>query len=153
SQRTLEVWDDLGLATEALDAGLELRRQHVFVNRREVLDSDTGFPGEAPYKYPLLLPQPECERILGSHLGRLGVRVERGVALRSFAEEGDGVRATLARPAGEEVVRCRYLVGCDGAHSTVRHGLGLPFEGGRFPVEFLLADVEIGWQFPHAAAC
>jgi 2-polyprenyl-6-methoxyphenol hydroxylase-like FAD-dependent oxidoreductase len=48
SQRTLEVWDDLGLVNEALDAGLILRRQRVFVNRREVSDGDTAYPDEAP---------------------------------------------------------------------------------------------------------
>jgi 2-polyprenyl-6-methoxyphenol hydroxylase-like FAD-dependent oxidoreductase len=153
SQRTLEVWDDLGIVTEALDAGLSLRRQCVFVNRQQVLDADVALPDEAPYKYPLLLPQPETERILANHLARFGVPVERGVELRSFAEDGEGVQASLAKPGGSETVRCRYLVGCDGAHSTVRHGLQLPFEGGRFPAEFLLADVEIRWFINHPTAC
>ena len=154
SQRTLEVWDDLGIVTEALEAGMTLERQRVFVNRQEVLDADVAFPDEAPYKYPLSLPQPETERLLAAHLERFGVRVERGVELRSFEEDGDGVRATLVRPGGGvETLRCRYLVGCDGAHSTVRHELRLPFEGGRFPSEFLLADVAIDWGLSHSAAC
>jgi 2-polyprenyl-6-methoxyphenol hydroxylase-like FAD-dependent oxidoreductase len=151
SQRTLEVWDDLGIVTEALDAGLTLRRQRIFVNRQEVLDADVAFPDEAPYKYPLLLPQPQTERILAAHLTRFGVAVERGVELRSFAEDPDGVQATLAGPGGATTVRCRYLVGCDGAHSTVRQELRLPFEGGRFPAEFLLADVAIDWDLGPAA--
>jgi 2-polyprenyl-6-methoxyphenol hydroxylase-like FAD-dependent oxidoreductase len=29
----------------------------------------------------------------------------------------------------EETVSADWLVGCDGAHSTVRHVLGAPFEG------------------------
>src|SRR5262245_43513686 len=153
SARTLEVWDDLGLVADALDAGLTLRRQRVFINREQVLDADVAFPGEAPYPYPLALPQPETERLLREHLARLGVTVERGAELRSFVQDDDGVSATIATPQGEETVRCLYLAGCDGAHSTVRRQLGLPFEGGRFPVEFLLADVEIGWEFPHACAC
>src|SRR5262245_44369266 len=153
SQRTLEVWDDLGLVTEALDAGLTLRRQHLFVNRAQVVDADVAYPDEAPYKYSLLLPQPETERLLTTHLERLGGRIERGAELRSFVEDADGIQATVETSAGVETLRCRYLVGCDGARSTVRHQLGLPFEGGRFPVEFLLADAEIGWEFPHACAC
>jgi 2-polyprenyl-6-methoxyphenol hydroxylase-like FAD-dependent oxidoreductase len=154
SQRTLELWDDLGIAAEALDAGMYLLRQRVFIDRQDVLDADTAFPDEAPYKYPLSLPQPQTERILRDHLARFGLHVERGVELSSFEEDGGGVRVTLARTGGSpETVHCRYLVGCDGAHSTVRHGLGLPFEGGRFPAEFLLADVEIGWEFIHDAAC
>ncbi len=154
SQRTLEVWDDLGIVTEAMDAGLTARRQRVFVNRESVVDADVAFPGEAPYRYPLLLTQPETERILAGHLARLGTHVERGVELRSFVADADGVRATLATAnGGEEVLRCRYLAGCDGAHSTVRQQLQLPFEGGRFPTEFLLADVQVDWEFSHATSC
>jgi 2-polyprenyl-6-methoxyphenol hydroxylase-like FAD-dependent oxidoreductase len=152
SLRTLEVWEDLGIVTEALDAGLLLRRPRVYVNGRPVMDADTGYPDDAPYKYPLSLPQPETERILANHLSRFGVAVERGVELRSLAEDAAGVRATLATAGGEMAVRCRYLVGCDGAHSAVRHGLQLPFEGGRFPVEFLLADVAIDWRFDRDGA-
>jgi len=29
----------------------------------------------------------------------------------------------------EETVSADWLVGCDGAHSAVRHGLGAPFAG------------------------
>jgi 2-polyprenyl-6-methoxyphenol hydroxylase-like FAD-dependent oxidoreductase len=153
SQRTLEVWDDLGIVTEALDAGLNLQRRRVFVNREQVTDGDTAFPGEAPYRYFLSLPQPETERILAAHLARFGVHVERGVELRSFSDRADGVEATLGTAGGTEPVRCRYLVGCDGAHSTTRHGLQVPFEGGKAPVNFLLADVEIGWDISHGTSC
>jgi 2-polyprenyl-6-methoxyphenol hydroxylase-like FAD-dependent oxidoreductase len=111
SQRTLEVWDDVGIVNEALDAGMSLRRQRVFLNRTQVADAGTAFPGEAPYQYPLLLPQPEIERILTAHLARFGVLVERGVELQSFTEGADGVEATLAVTGGTESVRCRYLVG------------------------------------------
>jgi 2-polyprenyl-6-methoxyphenol hydroxylase-like FAD-dependent oxidoreductase len=153
TQRTLEVWDDLGIVSQALDAWMTLGRQRVFINRAQVADADTAFPGEAPYPRPLSLPQPETERILAAHLARFGVRVERGVELRSFRDDGEAVEAALGTAGGTEIVHCRYLVGCDGAHSAVRHGLQLPFEGGRFPVSFLLADVAIGWEFSPATAC
>src|SRR5204863_49885 len=41
-----------------------------------------------------------------------------------------------------------YIVGCDGAHSSVRHQLGLGFEGGRFEEEYMLADAEVQWSLP-----
>jgi 2-polyprenyl-6-methoxyphenol hydroxylase-like FAD-dependent oxidoreductase len=47
-----------------------------------------------------------------------------------------------------ETLCCRYLVGCDGAHSIVRHGLGLSFEGDQYPLEFMLGDVEVHWALP-----
>lgn len=48
----------------------------------------------------------------------------------------------------ERTVRAQYLVGCDGAHSQVRKGLGLSFEGDAFPEEYMLADVEVDWDLP-----
>ena len=35
------------------------------------------------------------------------------------------------------------MVGCDGAHSRVRHELGLAFEGQPYPNDWLLADVAL----------
>lgn len=152
SPRTLELFDDLGLAADALDAGLLLERQRTFVNGEPASTVEAVYPGDAPYRHPLLLPQPETERILRDHLARLGGDVERGVALESFVEHGDRIEAVLASDRGKETVVCRYLVGCDGAHSAVRRGLGVSFEGGRFPSEFLLADVAIDWEIPHGEA-
>ncbi|MFJ6723119.1 FAD-dependent monooxygenase, partial [Streptomyces sp. NPDC091259] len=48
-----------------------------------------------------------------------------------------------------EEIRTRFLVGCDGAHSVVRKGLGLTFEGGALPDEYMLADVEVDWDMPY----
>ena len=39
------------------------------------------------------------------------------------------------------------MIGCDGAHSTVRHQLQLPFEGAEYRASFLLADVETNTKF------
>jgi 2-polyprenyl-6-methoxyphenol hydroxylase-like FAD-dependent oxidoreductase len=49
-------------------------------------------------------------------------------------------------------VRARYLVGCDGAHSSVRQGAGIPFEGGRYPHTFALADLELDGELERDAA-
>jgi 2-polyprenyl-6-methoxyphenol hydroxylase-like FAD-dependent oxidoreductase len=76
--------------------------------------------------------------------------VRRGLTLASFAEGPDGVRARLVDGAGaEHRVSCRWLVGCDGAHSAVRRGLGLPFEGDKYAMTFMLGDVEVDWELPR----
>ena len=41
-----------------------------------------------------------------------------------------------------------FVVGCDGAHSTVRHLLNLPFEGAEYEALFLLADVQTNQALP-----
>src|SRR5262249_54067708 len=86
-------------------------------------------------------PQSDTERVLEEHLEQLGVKVERTVTLESFTEGGAGVAAVLRKANGEtETVDAGWLAGCDGAHSTVRHGLGLEFEGTTQPSDWYLAD-------------
>lgn len=105
-------------------------------------------PPEVPYTFAAL-PQYETERLLEEYVAGLGTVIERGTELLSFDQDATGVTARLRTSDGaEEEVRAAYLVGCDGAHSTVRKGLGLSFEGGAFPEEFMLADVETDWDLP-----
>ncbi|WP_179887874.1 FAD-dependent monooxygenase, partial [Streptomyces sp. b94] len=98
-------------------------------------------PPEVPYGFAAL-PQCDTERLLEEFLGRYGTGIERSTALVAFAQDPAGVTSRLTTTSGDEVeVRSRFLVGCDGAHSAVRKGLGLSFEGGAFPEEYMLADV------------
>jgi FAD binding domain-containing protein/aromatic ring hydroxylase-like protein len=73
-----------------------------------------------------------------------GVRPERRVDLVGFQTDLDGLTCTLRDDDGRtEQVRTRYLVGCDGANSTVRRVAQIPFEGGVYPQPFVLADLEV----------
>ncbi|MFF7177226.1 FAD-dependent monooxygenase [Streptomyces sp. NPDC008121] len=155
--RTLEIWDRMGMVREALDAAVPMRGQLVYVNGSEAGRFELTLPPEVPYGFAAL-PQYETERVLEEHLARFGTRIERGVALVSFRQDETGVTARLESvpdpvpdPAGTggEEIRCRYLIGCDGAHSTVRKGLGLSFEGGAFPEEYMLGDLQVDWELPE----
>ncbi|MEU9027583.1 FAD-dependent monooxygenase [Streptomyces sp. NPDC048383] len=146
--RTLEVWDRMGLVRDVLDAAVPMRGQLIWVDGEEQERIDLFLPPEVPYGFAAL-PQYETERILEEHLARFGTGIERSTELVSFTQDAEGVTTRLTGPDGEEELRVRYLVGCDGAHSTVRKGLGLAFEGGAFPEEYMLADVEVGWDLPY----
>ena len=142
--RTLELLQTLGLG-EALAARGSTSTRLVLhsdgatiaqVQLGDIAASDTRFP------YILFVSQAETEALLVDHLRGGGVTVERGVELAD-AEPGEAdVRCVLRRGEREEQVRARYLVGCDGAHSTVRRIADIPFQGGSYPQEFVLGDVE-----------
>ncbi|MFB7160500.1 FAD-dependent monooxygenase [Streptomyces sp. NPDC056242] len=147
--RTLEIWDRMGLARAALEAAVPMRGQLIYVNGREQARIDLVLPPEVPYGFAAL-PQYETERLIEEYVGGLGTFIERNTELLSFTQDEDGVTALLRTDSGaEEELRVRYLVGCDGAHSTVRKGLGLSFEGGAFDEGYMLADVEADWDLPH----
>ncbi|MFD2415989.1 FAD-dependent monooxygenase [Amycolatopsis pigmentata] len=148
--RTMELWEDQGIVRDAMDAGIWLTGQMVLVNGEEVGRMSWELP-ELPYAH-LGLPQYETERILTDRLAALGVRPYRGAELIAFSQDDDGVLATLQMAGGgRETVRAKYLLGCDGAHSTVRELLGLTFTGGlgRFPQLFMLGDVDVDWDMPE----
>ncbi|MBM7057268.1 FAD-dependent monooxygenase [Streptomyces durocortorensis] len=146
--RTLELFDRMGLVREVLDAAVPMRGQLTYVNGAEQGRVELSLPPEVPYGFASL-PQCDTERLLEEFLGRHGTGIERSTALVAFAQDPAGVTSRLTTAAGvEEEVRSRFLVGCDGAHSVVRKGLGLTFEGGAFPEEYMLADVEVGWSLP-----
>ncbi|GAA1273669.1 FAD-dependent oxidoreductase [Kitasatospora nipponensis] len=146
--RTLEVWDRMGLVRAALDAAVPMRGQLTYVNGQAQEPIELALPPEVPYGFAAL-PQYETERILEEFLGRFGTGIERGSELLSFRQDAGGVTSRVVTATGaEREIRSRFLVGCDGAHSVVRKGLGLGFEGGAFPEEYMLADVRVDWDLP-----
>jgi 2-polyprenyl-6-methoxyphenol hydroxylase-like FAD-dependent oxidoreductase len=99
---------------------------------------------DTAYPFLLFISQAEIEEVLAHHLTTHGLAVERGVEMTAFQALADGVIATLRHGNGRiEELRARYLVGCDGAHSPVRHGAGIAFEGGAYPQTFVLADLDL----------
>ncbi len=79
----------------------------------------------------LFLNQPSLERILRKRTQEVGATVRTGCELVSFSEDADGVTATVRDidSHAESEIRCKYLVGADGAHSKVREVLDIPFDG------------------------
>lgn len=147
--RTLEVFDDLGVAEAFLAAGLKVHGLNLYGDGRRLVHLSLD-ELHSPYPFVLDLPQSDTERLLAEHLARFGVRVEREVELTAMEQDAGGVSATLRRADGnEEQVRTPWIVGCDGAHSTVRHAVGMPFEGATYDECWGLADVKVQWDLPH----
>ena len=141
--RTLELLDRAGCTPDFLAAGL--RGRGATVRKGDQVLGETSFETVAsPYNFALMIPQNETERLLTEQLKTLGVAVERKVELTGFCEEDDHVAARLRHADGrEERVETPYLLGCDGAHSAVRHGLGVAFDGAPQGDDWFLADVRL----------
>ncbi len=141
--RSLETFAFMGLIDEFLQKGLHVDQLRLVVNQKPVFQN--RFQAlDSPYPFPLVLPQNDTEAILLSALAQKGIHVERRTELKSFESKNDFVKVLLQKDDGEEEsFDCSYLVGCDGAHSAVRHGLDLPFKGAPYPEGFILADVDL----------
>ena len=144
--RTLEFYRQLGIADRVVASSLRFAAANLWargepVGRIELGDLGAGL---TPFPYVLIYPQDAHEKMLIDVLRELGVRVERPCELLGFEQKADGGEAILARlrsADGEESCRARFLVGCDGAHSTVRETIGVRFPGGTYSRLFYVADV------------
>ncbi|KAB1905789.1 rifampin monooxygenase [Micromonospora sp. AMSO31t] len=96
---------------------------------------------DSAYAYLLGIPQPVIVDLLERHAIDLGAQVRHGGAVVGLAQDDDGVTVELA---GGEQVRSRYLVGCDGARSTVRKLLGVGFPGEPTRTETLMGEMAVG---------
>jgi 2-polyprenyl-6-methoxyphenol hydroxylase-like FAD-dependent oxidoreductase len=143
--RTLEVLDSLGLAEPIVARGNTSARLILHVGAERVASTAFGDIRAKDTRFPFILfvSQAETERVLVEHLASSDVTVERRVDLVRLEPTEGFVSAVLRHPDGsEEHVRASYVVGCDGAHSFVRRAAGFEFEGGSYPEEFVLGDVE-----------
>ena len=143
--RTLELLQGIGLGDALVARGNPSAHLMLHVEGRVVAEAELGGFAGSDTKYPFVLfvSQAETEKLLGDHLAARGVTIERGVELTDFSPNADGVDCALRHRDGRtEAVRVRYLVGCDGAHSTVRKRAGIAFEGDAYLQDFLLGDVE-----------
>lgn len=139
--RTLEQFQRYGIAAAAVERG---RKLHGIDLRSEGNTIISFAFDRIPSRYPflLMLPQSETEKILNAHMESLGVRTERGVELVSLTQPESLVVAVLRHPDGtEEQINPAWVIGCDGAHSTVRGLADIPFEGAGVPLSFFLGDM------------
>lgn len=147
---TLECFSGMGLVEEFLQSGHPLRRL-VFADHGKILNEIPTNEGvDSAYPLPILLPQNKTEEILERRLAALGVEVERGVTLAQCAQDGSKVTVTITQEDGAtEELAFSFLAACDGARSTVRHQLELPFEGETEPLAFVLIDAKIEGNLPE----
>ncbi len=150
--RSLELMRPWGVADELVACGRKVLAAQFFVEKKPSAQVDFGDIGvdDTPYPHLLFASQAETERLCDEALARLGGRIERGVELESARDDGDGVTVGLRHDGARlETARFDWVVGCDGAHSAVRHAAGLEFAGGAYAEDFVLADLEIAWDAPE----
>lgn len=138
--RTLELLEQHRAVEPFLALGHRAHAAALHADGRVIARLDFD-PLQTRYPYLLLLDQSVTERLLAEHLAELGVTIERGVTLVECDAGGASLDVTLRDAGGrDERFSPSCLIAADGAHSTVRHLLGIGFAGRAFEQTFLLAD-------------
>jgi 2-polyprenyl-6-methoxyphenol hydroxylase-like FAD-dependent oxidoreductase len=145
--RTLEIFDMAGVVEPFLEKANRVTSVAVASHERTLARMKFA-PGDSPYSFVAMVPQDVTEQLLVEQLQRKGGTVEYETSFVS-AIQGDGhVSGTLNRNGQRQNVTAAFVVGCDGAHSAVRHTLNLAFEGAAYNDVFVLADVETNEALP-----
>lgn len=139
--RTLEVLDARGLADDLLAHSHKAPGVTIFDGARiDLTHLDSAYP------FVMITPQTNVDKALGDYAVAQGADIRRGIEVVGLDQDADGVRVST-RPHGDADHhthwRARYLIGADGAHSTVRSLVGADFPGKTILSSIVLADVKL----------
>jgi len=144
--RSLEMFDRMGVVDEMLSTGIKTIAMQLHAGRRKLFRIPLG-DVESAFPFTLNTAQTETERVVGEHLQKLGVTVERGVELVALNQDGDAAYLTVLREDGtSEQLSASWVIGADGARSTVRKAVGTKLAGTFVGERFLLGDVDAEHQ-------
>ena len=130
--RTLEVLDDFGVLDDVLEGGSRYPRLAIHLGPfavpwRMLVQREPS--SDVPFPNTWLIPQSRTDRALHARLEALGGRVQFGTTLTELSQDASLATATLHGTHDTEQVTARYVVGADGAASSVRTLLGIGFVG------------------------
>ncbi|WP_264003272.1 FAD-dependent monooxygenase, partial [Mycolicibacterium sphagni] len=137
--RTLEVLDARGLADDLLADSHRAPGVTLFAGAR--LDLTLL---ESQYPFVMIAPQTKVDAALARYAAEQGAEVRRGYEVTGLEQDAHGVTVLARRADGhQESWRAPYLIGADGAHSTVRALVGADFPGETVLRSMILADIRL----------
>ena len=141
--RTLEVLDARAVADEVIAQSHRAPGVSIFAGARVDL---THLHSE--FQFVAVTPQSNVDRALAGYATSHGAEIRRGFEIVALEQDSDGV-TVAARPKDDEnpdhrtTWRADFVIGADGAHSTVRDLVGADFPGKTILSSIVLADVKL----------
>jgi 2-polyprenyl-6-methoxyphenol hydroxylase-like FAD-dependent oxidoreductase len=139
--RTLEVLDARGLSDEVIEKSHAAPGVSIFAGARIDL---THLQSE--FQFVAVTPQTNVDGALAGYAAAQGADIRRGLEVIALEQDSTGVTVTTQRKDDEDprqTWHADYVVGADGAHSTVRHLVGADFPGRTILTSVVLADVKL----------
>jgi 2-polyprenyl-6-methoxyphenol hydroxylase-like FAD-dependent oxidoreductase len=149
-RETLEIWGRLGIGEEVASRGVQWNLGRTYFRDRELFQVRLSSSSRDHFPAFVNINQTEVEEMLLARVSQLPeVDLRWGHRLAGISQDADGVSLHCETPGGKARLRVAYLVGADGAHSGVRHAMGIGFPGHSFPDLFLICDIRARLPFPR----
>ena len=111
---------------------------------------------DSRYRGVHVFGQGQIERVYIRDLLRHRVLVERntvihGVEVESVSSRSHPIRAHVknVKTAEEETIEANFLVGAEGATSSLRKQLGIPFDGSTTDIHWAIMDCKLETDYPY----
>jgi len=149
AQRTLEIWDRLGVVQRMLDKGVLWDTGKLYVGDRLIYQFQ--MQSQAHQRFPAFinLQQYYVEQYLVERCAdfpAIDLRWKNKVV--GVEQDGDEARLKIDTPDGIYGLAAQYVIAADGVRSPTRTIMGLKFDGQVFNDRFLIADVRMKAEFP-----
>ncbi|WP_241289209.1 FAD-dependent monooxygenase [Burkholderia stabilis] len=144
AKRSLEILARLGLGPRLRQKGVSWKVGRLFHQDCEAFAFD--FQPEPGHAWPAFIniQQSYIEEWLAQACSATGlVELRSRNRVTGVEQHADVATVDVDTPDGAYRLECDWLVACDGARSTVRRALDLPFVGAAFPDRFLIVDIEM----------
>ncbi|KAL4925216.1 FAD binding domain-containing protein [Aspergillus undulatus] len=153
--RSLELLHSWGIAHEATEEGPLINSTAVYSKGVKLFHNNHP-TSDSRYRGSHVITQGQLERIYIRDLLRHRIIVERETLVKEFQvlEGGDlthPVQATLRNLSTglEETVRAQYLIGADGAASSIREQMKVEFDGMATDIYWAILDCRFKTDYPH----
>lgn len=144
---TLVILDELGILDELNAIGFQNRTFGTHIPEFGYTSVVTTEPIEGiPYDYQLHAGQHDVARVAMEHAMKLGTRVLFNHQLIALEDGEARVTATVRSPEGDKTLTAKWLIGADGARSSVRSLAGIEFEGHTWPERFVATNVKFDFS-------
>ena len=141
--RSLEIFEQMGIAEEALKGGIIADKINVVYNGKKITSTVIKDIGGTLSQFPflLMLEQSKTEELLLKFIGERGYSVERSLRFKRFIQDKEGITSVvILSDESEQSIKSKYIIAADGANSTIRNFLNIPFKGKTYPKPLFILD-------------
>ena len=143
--RSMEIYQEMGLSDRVIAGGQSISDLSIYMAGKEKIKLSLGKAGEGLTDFPYLqsFEQSRNEELLYAELRKWKIDVSWNTEFLHLEQSAKGVTAEVRDLLSERVwtINARYLIGCDGASSSVRQMLKCRFDGRTYENKFFVADI------------